>query len=90
MDTLMKPIGMNVKRLRVAAGLTQQQVAVAAGLSVSIVAQIEQGTNADPRASTLEALARVLKATVDELLRPAAGAVESKPAAKKPGKKKGK
>ena len=69
MNQLMTPIGLNVKRLRAAAGLTQQELAVAAGLSVSIVSQIEQGSNADPRGSTLQALATVLNATVDELLR---------------------
>ena len=69
MMVLMTPISLNLKRLRAAAGLTQQQVAMAAGLSVSIISQIEQGTNADPRASTLRALAGALNATVDDLLR---------------------
>jgi transcriptional regulator with XRE-family HTH domain len=64
----MIPIAENVKRLRKAAGMTQQQLAVAAGLAVSHVAQIEQGINADPRGSTLQALARALDTTVDALL----------------------
>jgi transcriptional regulator with XRE-family HTH domain len=70
----MTPIGLNVKRLREAAGMTQQALATAAGLSLSIVAQIEQGKNADPRGSTLMALANALGATVDELLRSGTGA----------------
>jgi transcriptional regulator with XRE-family HTH domain len=61
------PIRENVKRLRAAAGLTQQQLATAAGLSVSVVSQIEQGTNEDPRLSTLAALARALGASLDAL-----------------------
>jgi transcriptional regulator with XRE-family HTH domain len=85
---LMTPVSENVKLLRKAAGLTQQQLAVAAGLSVSIVSQIEQGTTPDPRGSTLAALAGVLQVAVDELLRPPPS-VEEKPAAKKGQKKKG-
>jgi transcriptional regulator with XRE-family HTH domain len=85
---LMSPVSENVKRLRKAAGLTQQQLAVAAGLSVSIVSQIEQGTTPDPRGSTLAALAGVLQAAVDELLRPAPAVVEEKPAAPKSRRKK--
>ncbi len=69
MTDTMTPIGLNLKRLRIAAGLTQQQLANMAGLSQSIVSQCEQGVNADPRGSTLQALATVLKTTVDELLR---------------------
>jgi transcriptional regulator with XRE-family HTH domain len=65
----MSAIGQNVKRMRSAAGLTQQALAVAAGLSISAITQIEQGTNEDPRASTLSALARVLGVTVDDLLK---------------------
>jgi transcriptional regulator with XRE-family HTH domain len=68
MVDLMSVVGENVKRLRKAAGKTQQEVAMAAGLSMSIVSQIEQGTNQDPRGSTLRAIARVLGTTIDELL----------------------
>ena len=90
MVDLMTPIGLNVKRLRTATEMTQQQLAVAAGLSVSIVSQIEQGTNADPRGSTLRALARALKTTVDELLREpdAEDAAPVKPGRKEKGKKR--
>ena len=65
---LMTPIAENLKRLRTAAGLTQQEVAVAAGLNASIVAQIEQGRNLDPRMGTLRALARSLGVKMDELV----------------------
>jgi transcriptional regulator with XRE-family HTH domain len=65
----MTPIGMKVRLLRDSSGLTQQQLAVTANLSVSVISQIEQGKNADPRGSTLRAIARALGVTVDELLR---------------------
>jgi transcriptional regulator with XRE-family HTH domain len=53
--------------LREAAGLSQQDLAVAAGLSVSVVSKIEQGTNTDPRLNTLKALARALNVGIDVL-----------------------
>jgi transcriptional regulator with XRE-family HTH domain len=65
--SVMAEVGENLKRLRAAAGLTQQQLAVAAGLSVSVVAHIERGHIPDPRASTLRALARSLGCTLDDL-----------------------
>ena len=42
-------------------------LAVAAGLSVSLVTQIEQGRTGDPRLSTLRALASALGVSLDEL-----------------------
>jgi transcriptional regulator with XRE-family HTH domain len=60
-------MGERVKQLRSAAGLTQQGLAVAAGLSMSVVSQIEQGTNEDPRLSTLAALARTFGVSLDNL-----------------------
>jgi transcriptional regulator with XRE-family HTH domain len=85
------PLGKNLRRLRKAAGMTQQELAVAAGLNASIVAQIEQGRNTDPRASTLLALARALSTTVDELFReparPPGGDDDTPPEAPKRRKK---
>ena len=83
----MTPIGQNVKRLRVAAGLTQMGLATSAGLNLSIVAQIEQGANADPRGSTLMVLARALGVTVDELLTTPDEAEEGKRPKAEPAKK---
>jgi DNA-binding XRE family transcriptional regulator len=57
-----------LKRLRTAAGLTQQALATAAGLSISAVIHIEKGRIPDPRGSTLKALASALGTTVDALL----------------------
>lgn len=62
------PIKDRLKELRKAAGLTQQALAVAAGLSISLVIHLEAGRILDPRASTLRALAKALGTTVDALL----------------------
>lgn len=64
----MGTIGQNLKRMRAAAGMTQQGLATAAALSVSVVSQIEQGTNRDPRMTTLVALAGALGVSVDVLV----------------------
>jgi transcriptional regulator with XRE-family HTH domain len=61
-------LGPRVKELREAAGMSQQALAVAAGVSISVVTQIEQGKKADPRLSTVAALASALGVTVDGLL----------------------
>jgi transcriptional regulator with XRE-family HTH domain len=61
-----------VKQLREAAGLSQQSLAQAAGLSISVVTQLEQGAKADPRISTVAALARALRVTVDAIITPPA------------------
>ena len=53
-------IAKRVRSLREAAGLSQQDLAVRAGLSVSLIGQIEQGKKLDPRVSTVQALAAAL------------------------------
>jgi transcriptional regulator with XRE-family HTH domain len=65
---LMMPISDHLKRLRLAAGLTQQALATKAGLSMSAIIHIEKGRIPDPRGSTLKALAGALGVTVDALL----------------------
>src|SRR5262245_31469870 len=57
---LAKAISGRIKALREAAGLSQQEVAMRGELSLSLVAKLEQGKKADPRASTLLALAAAL------------------------------
>jgi len=57
---LSKAIARRLKGLRETSGLSQQEVAVRAELSLSLVAKLEQGKKADPRASTLLALAEAL------------------------------
>jgi transcriptional regulator with XRE-family HTH domain len=65
---LSKAISRRLKALREAAGLSQQEVAVRADLSLSLVAKVEQGKKADPRASTLLALAGALGVRPGEIL----------------------
>ena len=48
--------------------MTHQQAAVLAGLSVSVVAQIERGFITAPRVSTLQALAKALGAALEGFL----------------------
>lgn len=62
------PIAQRLKALREVAGMSQQSLAVSAGLSVSLVSQIERGSRADPRMSTLTALAVALGVSLDELV----------------------
>ena len=61
------PISRRLKELREAAGMSQQALAGAAGLSISVVSQIEQGTKADPRLSTLQALSKALGVGIERL-----------------------
>jgi transcriptional regulator with XRE-family HTH domain len=63
-------LGQRLKRLREAAGLSQQDLAVRAGLSVSVVSQIEQGRKTDPRMTTVLFLAEALGVDVQELAGP--------------------
>jgi transcriptional regulator with XRE-family HTH domain len=71
-----KAISVRLKTLRESAGLSQQEVAMHADLSLSLVAKLEQGKKGDPRASTLLALAGALGvkpgAILDDLFPPPA------------------
>jgi transcriptional regulator with XRE-family HTH domain len=62
------PIARRLKALREIARMSQQSLAVSAGLSVSLVSQIERGSRVDPRMSTITALATALGVTLDELV----------------------
>jgi len=59
-------IGWNLRRLRVAKGLSQERLALEAGIDRSYVGRIERGLE-NVTVSTLEALAKVLDAYVAEL-----------------------
>ena len=65
---LARALSARIKTLRETAGLSQQEVAARGDLSVSLVAKIEQGKKANPRASTLLDLARALGVTPGTLL----------------------
>ena len=59
--------GKQLQRLRTNRGLTQEQLAVKAGLVRVYVTKLEQGEH-DPTLSTLVRLAKVLRSSVTELL----------------------
>ena len=65
---LQKKIAYRLRTLREAAGLSQQDVAQRADLSLSLIAKMEQGRKADPRASTLLALAGALGVRAGQLI----------------------
>jgi transcriptional regulator with XRE-family HTH domain len=65
---LKKALSQRIRALREAAGLSQQDVAMKGDLSLSLVAKLEQGKKADPRASTLLALAEALGVRPGQLL----------------------
>jgi transcriptional regulator with XRE-family HTH domain len=83
--TDMATIGENLQAIRIAKEMSQQRVATLAGLSVSVVAQIERGAITDPRINTLRALAKALGVDVREFL---AGLDEPQP--ETPKRKRGK
>lgn len=56
----MSELGIAIGRFRRLAGLTQAQLATAAGLSVGLVRDLEQGRTHSPRWESVEALARAL------------------------------
>jgi len=58
----------NVKRIRTEQALTQEQVAIAAGLSLSDVGRIERAER-DPGVRVLAKLARGLGVLVEDLVR---------------------
>jgi len=57
-----------LKRLRTAAGLTQQELAARSGLSMAQIMALEQGKRDNPRLDTLRKLAVGLGCTVGELV----------------------
>ena len=57
-----------LKKLREAAGFSQQELAGKAGLSISIISQIEQGAKTDVRISTVMALAKALGVDCNTLM----------------------
>src|SRR3954467_6893017 len=66
-----EPIGVNLRRFRSALGMTQEQVAAAAGISRVAYRSLETGVSA-PRVETLYALAKALEVRLQDLVTPAA------------------
>ena len=65
----------NVRRLRRAAGMTQEALCEAAGVDVSYIQRLERGVPANVTIAVLGSLARALEVDVAKLLRPARVAV---------------
>jgi transcriptional regulator with XRE-family HTH domain len=65
--------GKQIQRLRTSRGLTQEQLAVTAGLSRTFLARLELGQH-DPSLSTLVRVAKALRVSVTELLGESASA----------------
>lgn len=61
-------IGWNMRRLRVARGLSQERLALETGIDRSYVGRIERGSE-NVTVNALEAIATVLKVPVAELFR---------------------
>lgn len=65
---LAKAISERIRSLRDDSGLSQQDLAFRANLSLSLVTKLEQGKKADPRTSTLLALAAALDVLPGEII----------------------
>ena len=82
-------VGLNLRRLRVAEGLTQEALGLAAACEPSYVGRVERGTE-NPTVDLLEAFALVLGAPIGllfEPLPPGYVAPPNLPAGRKPNPK---
>jgi transcriptional regulator with XRE-family HTH domain len=61
------PLKDQLKKLRAAKDWTQQDLAMAAGIAMSAVTQMETGKIKNPRLNTLKALAGALGCSLDDL-----------------------
>jgi transcriptional regulator with XRE-family HTH domain len=78
-------IGLNLRRLRVERGLSQERLALASGIDRSYVGRIERGSE-NVTIDALEALATVLGVPVRQLFdEPSGGAPMRLPSGRKPG-----
>ena len=62
-------LGRNVKRLREGLGWSQSELARRSGVSQGFVSRLESGESTQALVGAVQALARALGVTVDELLR---------------------
>lgn len=65
-------LSLNLRRLRVSKGLSQERLAYDSGMDRSYVSGIERGVE-NPTIDVLDRLATVLEISIGELLVPAAG-----------------
>jgi transcriptional regulator with XRE-family HTH domain len=81
-------VARNIRKLRVARELSQEVLAVDAGIDRTYVSRLERGL-ADPSVTILEKLARALSSNIEEFFRaPRAGEAAPKPlkGGRRPGK----
>jgi transcriptional regulator with XRE-family HTH domain len=72
-------VARNIRRLRVAKGLSQELLAVDAEIDRTYVSRLERGLE-NPTVAVLERLAKALSANIEELFRtPRAGEAAPKP-----------
>jgi transcriptional regulator with XRE-family HTH domain len=68
----MKFNGQALKDARESRGLTQEQLAVAAGATFGTISKLERGAPGEPRLSTITKIAEALEVPVSQLLEGAA------------------
>jgi transcriptional regulator with XRE-family HTH domain len=72
-------VARNIRRLRVARGLSQEMLAVDAGIDRTYVSRLERGLE-NPTVAVLEKLARAFSSNIEELFRvPRAGETAPRP-----------
>jgi transcriptional regulator with XRE-family HTH domain len=72
-------VARNIRRLRVARGLSQEMLAVDAGIDRTYVSRLERGLE-NPTVAVLEKLARAFSANIEDLFRaPRAGETAQRP-----------
>jgi len=64
----MNTIGSKIKKLRLEKDMTQEELAVKAGIPYATLIKIEGDTVKNPTINTLQKLAQALEVSVDELL----------------------
>ena len=66
--TLMNHIGDNIRRMREAAKLSQQELADKSGVSKAQISRLESGSQKNPQIQTVIAIATELGTTIEELI----------------------
>lgn len=71
------PLSDQVKEARADAGLTQVEVAVRSGVSLTVVRNIEQGITKNPRYGTVLAILAAIRCHDEDATQPSAGALQN-------------
>ena len=69
-DPNISPLGFKVRNIRRSKGLSQQALADASGVSISIIGKLERGFKQDVNSQTLQRLASGLGCTATRLVNP--------------------